>query len=72
MSLLRTDELDVSIGTDKPGVLLKTDETDIPFKMMITELRLDLIPRQVRRQLVLELSHDLFFPDIFIIFDLRI
>ena len=71
MSLLRTYELDVSIGTDKPDVLLKTDETDIPFDMMIIELRLDLIPRRVRRQLVLEFSHDLLFPDIFMIFDLR-
>ena len=72
MSLLRTEELDVSIETNKPDVFLKTDETDIPFDMMIIEIRLDLIPRRVHRQLVLNFSHDLLFPDIFMIFDLRI
>ncbi|KAF3570347.1 hypothetical protein F2Q69_00063031 [Brassica cretica] len=30
--------------TDEADILLKANETDISFEMMITELRLDLIP----------------------------
>ena len=49
---------DVPQETDEAGILLKTNEADISFEMMITELHLDLISWRVRRQLDLEFSHD--------------
>ncbi|KAL0815479.1 hypothetical protein Bca101_071923 [Brassica carinata] len=58
LSIGRDDEVNVSLKTtsssiptepipardDEPDVLLKIDITGISFEMMITELRLDLIP----------------------------
>ena len=60
---------DVPHETDEADILLKTNETDISFEMMIIELRLDLIPWRVRREFVLEFSHDFPSPDISTIFD---
>lgn len=44
MSVSETDGPDVLLETDEPDVSLKTDEIDISFEIIITELRLDLIP----------------------------
>ena len=62
---VRPNEVTMSINksTDlviwtRADVLLETDETDVSFEMLITELHLDLISWRVRRQLDPEFSND--------------